>query len=48
MFTFYKAMGLEVGKSLVEHDRIALAGELIAEAKSLGVVLWLSIRYRCC
>ena len=43
MFTFYKAMGLEVGKSLVEHDRIALAGELIAEAASRGVKLLLPI-----
>lgn len=43
MFTFYKAMGLEVGKSLVEQDRIALAGELIAEAKSRGVKLLLPV-----
>jgi phosphoglycerate kinase len=30
--TFFKAMGLEVGNSLVEDDRIAMAKELIAKA----------------
>lgn len=28
--TFFKAMGLEVGRSLVEDDRVAMAGELLA------------------
>jgi len=32
IFTFYKAMGFEIGKSLLEEDKIDLAKELIAEA----------------
>jgi phosphoglycerate kinase len=32
IFTFYKAMGYEIGKSLLEEDRVELAKELIAEA----------------
>lgn len=39
MFTFLKAQGLEVGSSLVEEDRIALAGELLAAAAEKGVDL---------
>lgn len=30
--TFYRAMGLETGRSLVEEDRVELAGELLDEA----------------
>jgi phosphoglycerate kinase len=30
--TFYRAMGLEIGKSLVEEDRVPLAKELLARA----------------
>ena len=30
--TFFRAMGLETGKSLVEDDRVALAKELVAKA----------------
>lgn len=37
MFTFYKAMGLEIGKSLLESDKVTLASELIEEAKAQGV-----------
>ncbi|KPK97876.1 MAG: phosphoglycerate kinase [candidate division Zixibacteria bacterium SM23_73_2] len=32
-FTFYKAMGMEVGSSLVEEDKINLAKEILAIAK---------------
>lgn len=32
IFTFYKAMGYGIGKSLLEEDRVELAKELIAEA----------------
>jgi phosphoglycerate kinase len=39
MFTFYKAMGLEIGKSILEEDKIELAGQLIASAKEKGVDL---------
>ena len=31
-YTFYKAMGLEIGKSLLEADRIGLAKDLLAKA----------------
>jgi phosphoglycerate kinase len=41
MFTFFKAMGLEIGNSLIEEDRVAMAAELIAEAKKRGVQLLL-------
>lgn len=34
IFTFYKAMGYEIGKSLLEEDKVELAKELIAEAGS--------------
>ncbi|MCX6157038.1 MAG: phosphoglycerate kinase [Ignavibacteriota bacterium] len=36
MFTFYKAMGLEIGKSILEEDKVELAKEVIAKAKSLN------------
>lgn len=40
-FTFFKAMGLEIGKSLLEEDRIEVAANLIkrAEAEGLNLVL---------
>ncbi len=41
IFTFYKARGLSVGKSLVEEDKLALAKELEAKAKAKGVQLLL-------
>ena len=37
IFTFYKARGLSVGKSLVEEDKLELAKELEAKAKEKGV-----------
>ncbi|MCX6165914.1 MAG: phosphoglycerate kinase, partial [Ignavibacteriae bacterium] len=33
MFTFYKAMGLNIGKSILEEDRIELAKEVLSKAK---------------
>lgn len=36
MFTFYKAMGLEIGKSILEEDKVELAKEVLAKAKELG------------
>ena len=39
MFTFYRAMGYEVGTSLVEEDKIALAGEILQKAKNQNVKL---------
>ncbi len=41
IFTFYKARGLNVGKSLVEEDKLELAKKLEAKAKELGVELLL-------
>tara|TARA_Y100001978_G_scaffold120194_1_gene107083 strand:- start:345 stop:1553 length:1209 start_codon:yes stop_codon:yes gene_type:complete len=41
IFTFYKARGLNVGKSLVEEDKIELAKELEEKAKNKGVELLL-------
>jgi len=41
IFTFYKARGLSVGKSLVEEDKLELARALEAKAKEKGVELLL-------
>ena len=41
IFTFYKARGLAVGKSLVEEDKLELAKELEAKAAAKGVQLLL-------
>lgn len=41
IFTFYKARGLSVGKSLVEEDKLELAKSLEAKAKEKGVDLLL-------
>ncbi len=37
VFTFYKAMGLEVGKSLLEKDYVSLAFELLQKAKEKNI-----------
>lgn len=39
IFTFYKALGYDIGKSLVEDDIVVLAGELMKKAKDKGVKL---------
>jgi 3-phosphoglycerate kinase len=41
MFTFYKAQGMEIGKSLLEEDKIELAKKLLADAKAKNVKLLL-------
>ena len=41
IFTFYKARGLNVGKSLVEEDKLQLAKDLELKAKNKGVQLLL-------
>ncbi|MGL5508333.1 MAG: phosphoglycerate kinase, partial [Microcoleaceae cyanobacterium] len=41
IFTFYKARGLNVGKSLVEEDKLELAKALEAKAKEKGVAMLL-------
>ncbi|MFH5831152.1 phosphoglycerate kinase [Halalkalibaculum sp. DA3122] len=42
-YTFYKAKGLPVGTSLVEEDKVELAGELIKKAAEQGVDLALPV-----
>jgi phosphoglycerate kinase len=42
-YTFLKAQGKRVGKSLVEEDKISLAKELLQEAQSKGVRLLLPL-----
>lgn len=41
MFTFYKAQGYEIGKSLLEADKIELAKTLLEEAKAKNIRLLL-------
>jgi len=42
-YTFLKAQGLEIGKSLLEADKIDLAKELLAEAKKRGLKFLLPV-----
>jgi phosphoglycerate kinase len=42
-YTFFKALGGQVGKSLVEEDKLGLAKDLIQKAKAKGVELHLPI-----
>jgi len=41
IFTFFKAQGLEIGKSLLEEDRIEMARTILAEAKQKKIALYL-------
>lgn len=42
-FTFYKAMGLNIGNSLVEEDKIDLANELLEKTKQDGAKIILPV-----
>lgn len=42
-FTFFKAMGRETGKSILEEDKVELAGELMKKAELKGVKLMLPV-----
>jgi phosphoglycerate kinase len=42
-FTFAKAMGGQIGKSLLEEDRIENAKKILEEAKKLGVNIYLPV-----
>ncbi|MEG1448362.1 MAG: phosphoglycerate kinase [Oscillospiraceae bacterium] len=42
-YTFIKAQGMEIGKSLCEEDKLTLAKELLEKAKTKGVSLLLPI-----
>nr|WP_122012861.1 phosphoglycerate kinase [Maliibacterium massiliense] len=46
-YTFMKAMGGEVGNSLLEEDKVALAKELMAKAQAKGVRLLLPVDNVC-
>ncbi len=43
MYTFFKAMGLEIGKSIVEDDKVELAKELLESAKSNNIKFMLPV-----
>ncbi|MDX9759244.1 MAG: phosphoglycerate kinase [Bacteroidota bacterium] len=43
MFTFLKAQGMEIGTSLLEEDKLDLARELLAQAKTTGKRLLLPV-----
>jgi phosphoglycerate kinase len=45
MFTFYKALGYEIGKSILEVDKVALAKELYEKAKQMGKEITLPTDY---
>ena len=42
-YTFLKAKGVAVGRSLIDEERVALARDLIHQAESLGIPLFLPI-----
>lgn len=42
-FTYYKALGLEIGKSILEEDRIELAASVLEKAKNLKSKLLLPV-----
>ena len=46
-FTFYKAMGLEIGKSILDEENVQLAGELLEMADEKGVPLMLPVDVVC-
>lgn len=43
MFTFIKAQGGKIGKSMVEDDKIEMALDILAKAKQKGVTIYLPI-----
>ena len=45
-YTFYKAQGFEIGKSLLEEDKIELAGEILEKAQTSGVNFMLPVDVR--
>lgn len=46
-FTFFKAMGYEIGKSILDKDNVGLAGDLIKKAGDAGVALLLPVDTVC-
>jgi len=45
MYTFYKSMGLNIGKSILEEDKIELAKEVLNKAKALKKELLLPLDF---
>lgn len=43
MFTFYKALGLNIGKSILEEDKVDLAKQILVQAKRMNKHLLLPI-----
>ncbi len=43
MFTFFKAQGLEIGRSLLEADKVELAKKILDEAKAKNIKLYLPV-----
>ena len=41
MFTFFKAMGYEIGKSLLEEDKVEMAREIMEDAKKRNIKIFL-------
>ena len=46
-YTFFKAMGLEIGTSILDEENIGLAGELLKKAGSAGVKMLLPVDVVC-
>lgn len=46
-YTFYKAMGLEIGTSILDADNVGLAGELMKQAEEAGVKMLLPVDVVC-
>ena len=46
-YTFYKAMGLEIGTSILDADNTKLAGELMKQAEEAGVKMLLPVDVVC-
>ena len=46
-YTFFKAMGYEIGKSILDADNVTLSGELMKEADERGVKLLLPVDTVC-
>ena len=42
-YTFLKAQGIDIGKSLLEHDKISVAADILKEASARGVRLLLPV-----
>lgn len=46
-YTFFKAMGLEIGTSILDEESVGLAGELMKQAESAGVKMILPVDVVC-